>query len=193
MASSRCTGGVCSCHSGDKAEESPVPSGAKRFELQIGRGLDPTTVLIDGRVALDRPSDHPEAVCSDIELPPGRHTVELRARAKEPVAGFTPQLALAEYGPVAAGWYHTFDFACGGAEACTKDDLRDWLEKVQAVPRGLHDPCGSVRVEQVHWGAERSPEVKLEDLQLSFVLHVYAFTPKNRSGAPNCPDRDQTK
>lgn len=170
-----------------------MPTGVKRFELAIGRGLDPTTVLVDGRVAIERPKDHPEAVCADLDLPPGKHRVELRARAKEPMAGFTPSLTVAEFGPIAAGWYHTFDFACGGNEACLKDDLRDWLSKTQAVPRGLHDPCGSVRVEQVQWGAERSPEVKLEDLQLSFVLHVYAFPTHNKSGSPNCPDRDQTK
>lgn len=192
-AGARCRGASCDCRAAGGAElEDPAPpDGVKRFELRTGRGLDPTRVTVDGRPAVEKRLDLPEPSCVYLDLPPGRHKVALRATAKEPMQGFNPSLVVAEYGADTHRYYDTFRFLCGGenGEPCMRDDVKATFEKYQSVAHGLHDPCGSVRIEGAHWAAERSPEVKLEDLQLDFTLHVYRFPPKFPPGSAECGKR----
>jgi hypothetical protein len=192
VAGARCQGAACICRGvgdgkSDKEDPGP-PEGTKRFELRTGRGLDPTQVTIDGRPAVEKRLDLPDPSCVYIDLPPGKHTVALRATAKEPMQGFNPSLEVAEYGVATGRYYKTLTFLCGGTngEPCLRDDVKAVFEEWQKIPRGLHDPCGSTRIEGAHWGAERSPESKLEDLQLEFTMHVYRFPPKLPPGSAEC-------
>jgi hypothetical protein len=168
-------------------EKEQVPAGLKRFELRIARGVDATTITIDGRRALVRGTvEQPAETCAYVDLAPGEHALSWREEAKTPEVGIQPMLAIAEYGPAVNAWYHTLEVACTTAEGCLKDDMHAAIEKLGAVPRGLHDPCGSTRVKGLRWAAEHSPSVKLEDATVELTLHVYGFATKHPPGSAEC-------
>jgi len=180
VAGARCEGGACTCRGSEGAgdSEGTIAAGQKRFELRTGYGVDPLRVTVEGRGTLVKSVDAGRAQCAYIDLPPGRHKVHLHAQAKNPDAGMAPSLSISEYGERTHSWYDTFRFDCGQNEPCTKDDLNDFIAALAKDSRGIHDPCGSVRVEGVRWSAERSPGTRLEDLDLDLVLDVYPFAPR---------------
>jgi hypothetical protein len=184
----RCRDGACTCRPvdnlgrGDRTDEGTVAAGEKRFELRTGRGLDELTVTVEGRGTFTKPVDGAAGACAYLDLPPGKHHVRLRVRAAKPEEGMVPALLLNEYSTRTHDWYDTFRFKCGEPDACTKDDVEAWGQRQEKVARGILDPCGSTSVEQVRWQVEHSPEVRVLDLTLDFVLHVYQFTPRFRHG-----------
>jgi hypothetical protein len=191
----RCSGATCSCRSiddygrptGDASRnEGTVAAGMKRFEFRTGRGFDPASVTIDGRGTLTKDASQAEPTCGYVELPPGRHAVRLRIEAKDVAQGIHPRLLVNEYGTGTRDWYGTFSFACGETGPCIKEDVKQWIDKVRTVDRGIFDKCGSTRIEGVRWSVEHSPEQTLEDLTLDFVLHVYKFEPRFAHGTPTC-------
>lgn len=172
---------------GGAVEKEAVPAGMKRFELRLARGVDAVTITIDGRRALARGAvEQPAEACAYVDLPPGKHALAWREEAKTPEVGIQPVLSIAEYGPAANAWYRTLEIACTTSEGCLKDDMHAAFEKLRAVPRGLHDPCGSTRIEGARWQAEHSPSVKLEDATVELTLHVYQFATSHAPGAPEC-------
>src|SRR5206468_3678282 len=121
------------------------------------------------------------------ELAAGRHTVRVHAEAANPEIGQEPAFFLYEYSPEQKSWYHTFAFHCGGGDVCTIGDMEKWLGEAQlSGTRGIHDPCGSTRIEGLRWQAERSVGTKLAALELDFVLEVYKFKPRFPHGAKSC-------
>jgi hypothetical protein len=188
-AGARCQNGFCNCRptdgSGEK-ETDPPAAGLKRFELHLNRGLDPTEVIVDGKRALHREPERPEERCAYVDLAPGKHKVQLRVKAKDAPAGFSPELEVNEYGTNTGAWYKTFRFDCHSNEPCIKDDLKAFLDRERATPRGLHDACGSTRVETPNWSADHSPNARLEDLIVDLTLKVYAFAPHEPPGSTQC-------
>jgi hypothetical protein len=189
VAGARCRGGACTCRGGDQpstgsapAEEGAIAPGQKRFEVRTGRGVDPLRVTVEGRGTLVKGTEAAESACAYVDLPPGRHRVRLHAQAKNPDAGMAPAMSISEYGEGTQTWYDTFRFECGLNEPCTKDDLHDFVTSMRQHRRGIVDPCGSVRIEKLHWSSERSPGARLEDLDLEFVLDVHAFAPRRAHG-----------
>jgi hypothetical protein len=201
VAGARCANGACKCRviddygktiEGASLDEGPVAAGLKRFELRTGRGMDPIDITVEGRGVFSKATVDAEPTCAYVELPPGKHRVHLHAVATNPEAGMTPAIFIRELGDKLQSWYDTFEFRCGGADVCGLGDMQEWISKVQAVPRGLHDPCGSVRVEGVRWEALRQIGVKLADLDIDLTLEVYKFPPRFPHGTAKCRGVDPT-
>ncbi|MDB4968672.1 MAG: hypothetical protein JWN44_4361 [Myxococcales bacterium] len=191
----RCQGATCSCRTVDdfgrptgdgSRAEGDVAAGMKRYEFRTGRGFDKMTVTIDGKGTLVKDVSQTEPSCGYVELPPGRHAIRLRMEAKDKAQGIHPRLIVNEYGRNTSSWYDVFQFACGAAGPCIKDDMKEWFDKARAIDRGIYDKCGSTRVEGLNWSVEHSPEQTLEDLTLDFVLHVYKFEPRFAHGTATC-------
>jgi hypothetical protein len=192
MAGDRCHGEQCLCRAvdmvnrGGPSNEQAVAEGQKRFEIRTGRGLDPMEITINGKGTLKKPAERPDGVCGYVDLPPGKHRVHVHARASSEDAGMVPALWINEWGARTHDWYDTFQFKCGGNEPCNKDHLAQWGESEGKRPRGIFDPCGSVRVENLHWDLSHSPDVKVQELDLDFVLEVYKFEPRFPHAAKTC-------
>ncbi|HZS38812.1 MAG TPA: hypothetical protein VFF06_18395 [Polyangia bacterium] len=194
----RCAGAACKCRVVDDyghsapADEGAVAAGLKRFEFRTGRGLDPVRISVEGRGTFEKNTADAEPTCAYVELPPGKHRVHLHAEAVSPEAGMTPALFIREFGEKQQSWYDTFEFRCGGEDVCGLGNMQEWIAKVQSVARGLHDKCGSVRVEGVKWDALRQSGVKLAELEVDLVLEVYKFRPRFPHGSHDCRGIDPT-
>ena len=174
LAGPRCSGEQCSCRPGDDDEaESGITKGRKRFELRTGHGLERYEMVLDGE-RWQRDSENVKPACAYFDLLPGRHTVQLRVSALPSAAGMAIDLRLREYGALALTFYQTLLFSCGAAEGCTTDELR-------ALERTETDRCGSTKIEQFHWSANRQGS-GVTELTLWFVLHVYQFFPTQPRG-----------
>jgi hypothetical protein len=194
-AGNRCSGGVCTCRAVDDYgrslgpafdEGAPAP-GTKRFELRTGRGEDALTVTVERLGAFEKSLRSVEPSCAYVDLPPGKHRVTVHARAANEEAGQQPGLFIREYSAQKNSWYDTFQFRCGsGSELCSLGHMEQFLAEAQKVPRGVWDPCGSVRVEGIRWDGGRGPGSKLSELTLELVLEVYKFEPRFPHGAPTC-------
>jgi hypothetical protein len=190
----RCAGGACSCRQpGDQRDEGPVTPGEKRFEVRLGRGLDPARVSIERHGTLVKVLDKPDEQCAYLDLAPGLYGVHLHVAAANPEAGMFPALELSEHGADTQSWYDTFRFHCGVSEPCTKADLAAWLDEMRAHKGGITDLCGSVRVEGARWGAEHSPGARVEELDVEFVLHVYPFAPRFPHGSSECKPKSRER
>jgi hypothetical protein len=185
-------GGHCACREvdnygrGDGRQEAGLTPGFKRFEVRTGRGLDVASVTVEGRGTLDKSRQLAEPACAYLDLGPGRHRVRLHMVASSEAEGMVPALFINEYGERTHDWYGAFQFRCGAEGACTKDELERWGATDGKRSRGIFDPCGSTRVEGVHWDVVHSPDVKVQELVLDLVLEVYKFTPRFVHGAPTC-------
>jgi hypothetical protein len=203
VAGARCQGGRCACRRVDDtnrtmeapdADEGAIAEGQKRFEIRTGRGLNPLSLTIAGRGTLTKSTESPEPSCAYIDLPPGKHTVHLKATASNPDAGQEPAFFISEYSANKKSWYDTFALRCGGGDGvCTQGHMQQWIDKVQAQPRGIFDPCGSVRVQGIKWSGQRSVGTILSDVEVDLTLEVYKFAPRFVHGAPTCKGpSDQT-
>jgi hypothetical protein len=168
-------------------EGAPAP-GTKRFEIRTGRGADPVSITIEGKGTLTKSTTGPEAQCGYVDLPPGKHRVVIHATAANPELGQEPAVFIREYSPELQSWYDTFQWRCGGGEdMCSIGHMEKFLDEVRAVPRGIFDPCGSVRIEGVKWDAGRAAgAARLADFTVELTLNVYKFPPRFPHGAPTC-------
>jgi hypothetical protein len=192
----RCRGAVCACRPLDESgrgtrgrsedEEEGVAPGRKRLELRSGYGLDPVEWTIEGRGITRKSPESPEPLCSYVDLAPGKYRIKYRIRAADARAGLHPTLTIAEHGPAAKDWYDTFRYKCGSSGPCTEGEMNAWQRAMAAVPRGIHDPCGSVRVRELSWGSDRASGEHLEALELAMTLEVYPFETRHRRGAAAC-------
>jgi hypothetical protein len=190
-AGARCTGATCTCREVEDTgrpsrrgeDEGAIAEGKKRFELRTGRGLDKLTITVEGQGSLSKNLTLVDPSCGYIDLPPGRHHVRVHVEAKDAQAGIAPRVFINEYGAHTHDWYDTFQFACGDPNPCFKADVEQWLGEAATRDRGIYDPCGSTRVEDVRWGVSHSPEQRLEDLELELTLHVYKFEPRFAHGS----------
>lgn len=197
----RCPGGACRCRdvdpSGATLGESPYDStdptaspegapaeGMKRFELRTGRGGDDVQVTVEGRGTLHKNADTIEPQCGYIDLPPGEHRVRLRVKA-QPGQVAVPRLLIYEHGGKTHSWYGTFAMACGSGAVCTRPELADRTAELKK-PRGLFDPCGSVKASGVRYDSEHDAEDRITALDLEVTLKVYPFAPRFAHGASKC-------
>jgi len=201
VAGPRCSDGACKCRRvddrGETAEERSGPddpegtpaAGTKRFELRTGRGLDPVTITVDKVGTLHKQLELPEPSCGYVDLAPGTYHVWLHARPTSAAAGMEPALFVAEHGARTGSWYRTLRLHCGGNGPCSESDMERWIAEAGKVARGLHDPCGSTKIEALHWKGRRVDEPgtdRLAELEVDFVLHVYPFEPRFPSGTARC-------
>jgi hypothetical protein len=187
-AGARCSGASCTCRQVDAsgntiAEDTTsdeAPAGTKRFELRTGRGSDEVKVTVEGRGTLHKASDSIDMACGYVDLPPGEHRVRLRVKA---AAGqpATPRLLIYERGAATKSWYHSFEMTCGSGATCNRPELEDRLAELRK-PRGLFDPCGSVKVKGLKHDSQRDAEDRITELDLEFTLKVYDFEPRFKRG-----------
>lgn len=191
MAGVRCEKGECRCREldtygnpVDTDKETPVAAGQKRFELRFGRTTDEVKITIAGHGTFEHgASGEPSAACAYIDLPNGRHRVRYHVEALKAEQGISPLFMIKEWGQKAASWYDTLALRCGTQGPCTRSDVESWLKQLRTVERGIHDKCGSVRVQQASFAGEHAPDQSLRSLDVTFTLHVYDFDPTRPHGA----------
>lgn len=159
--------------------------GVKRFEVRVGPFDNALWVTIGEHVLYK--SDERAEECFYVDLPPGKHGVTIQANRG---GGFSAAVAISELGAQTGSWYETFRFACGAPGACSYDQLDAWKASLAKYTRGIHDACGSVKIEGMGWQAGRAPDQQHpQDLQLELTLDVYKFAPDKPHGHPECADR----
>lgn len=180
-----CEGQACTCR--DPAAPADggagVPEGgAKRFEIRLGPTDAELWATVDDMTLYK--SREQVSMCYYVDLGPGEHTVGLRASRD---AGVQASMEIAEYGPGAQSWYETFRFACGVKGVCSPEDLEAQRAVYAGIARGIHDPCGSVRVSGITWDTGTQPDRQVpQDLVLRLGLKIYKFTPDKVHGDPAC-------
>jgi hypothetical protein len=185
----RCQGGSCRCRQTDDKgytigeADAPGPAGqdtpaagTKRFELRTGRGNDDVQVTVEGAGTLHKTSDSVEASCGYVDLAPGEHRVHLRVKAPAGEVA-TPRLFIYEHGESTGSWYGSFAMSCGTGATCTRPELEDSMAALKH-PRGIFDPCGSVKVTSMRYDAQRDSEDRVTGLDVDVVLHVEKFEPR---------------
>lgn len=206
-AGSRCQGGQCQCRPVDAygktegaertdpsqvAAEGPIAEGMKRFEIRTGRGSDKVQVTVEGHGTMTKSgaSGEVEPTCGYVDLAPGKHRLRVHVTPGAGQTAITPKLLVYELGRQTGSWYATFGVTCGESQGCTLDALKDEMKGLRR-PRGLFDPCGSVKVHPTHWHARKSPEHGLTDFDLDLMLEVYRFEPKTPRGGACTPSKHE--
>ncbi len=200
VAGPRCVGAACRCRAVDArgfsleepasasantaaSPEVPIADGMKRFELRTARGSDEVQITVEGRGTLHKPSETIESTCGYVDLPPGEHRVRLRVNAGPGEGGTSPRMLIYEYGDKTHSWYASFGLACNDQGPCTRADMQDRIAEL-ARAHGLFDHCGSVKVTDIHWEADKAPDERVTSLDLELTLKVYKFSPRfPRGGA----------
>ncbi len=180
LAGPLCQGNQCKCREGAEDGGAGLPdAGHKRFEVKLGPSPHDLWLSFPGTV-LYKSKERPEA-CFYIDLAPGDHTAELRASQPE---GVSVALAVRELGAATKSWYDTFQFMCGSPGVCSFDELDANKAAHANVKRGLHDPCGSVKVKNVLWDHGKAPDqMHPSELVVRFTLDIYKFAPSQPHGA----------
>ncbi|MCA9668890.1 MAG: hypothetical protein KC503_25020 [Myxococcales bacterium] len=191
-ASARCKGGRCSCRSldGDGAQkEEHVAAGQKRFEFRLPRSTSALWVEVEGRGVYYKPPKSVSPECFYVDLPPGKHNVTVHGEGRDPEVGLQAGLTIYEYGPKEGPhWYRSLKYSCGGLGKCSADDLKEWVRKQRALPRGVLAPCGSVQIRAVTSTGQRNDR-KLDEYReatVRFALKVYKFETYRPPGHPKC-------
>lgn len=186
FAGATCQGTECSCRSGGGDGGVGVPDGtAKRFEIRLGSPYE-LWAAAPG-VTMYKDKERAEK-CFYVDLPPGEHTLRLRASNKDGVAA---TITIQELGTKTKAWYETFRFTCGNPGACSFQELdANKAELAASTDKNLYDKCGSVKVKNVVWDTGQSPDQQYpSELAVQFTLDIYKFTPEWPPGDPNCGKR----
>jgi hypothetical protein len=122
--------------------------------------------------------------CFYVDLVPGEHRASLRGMGE---SGLSAAIAVSEQGGAdGSWWFHTFQFQCGSPGECDMPSIEAWKREVAAMA-GKHDPCGSTKVQDIHWETGRMPDRTHPDhLLLHFTLNVYKFAPSYQPGSDQC-------
>ena len=81
----------------------------------------------------------------------------------------------------------SFEFDCSGGGVCDLDSIRVEQARIKAAPRGIHAPCGSVKVQQLDWQTGTMPDaIHPGEIVMDFVLNVYTFGTTAKPGADTC-------
>ncbi|RMH43258.1 MAG: hypothetical protein D6689_05800 [Deltaproteobacteria bacterium] len=184
LAGPTCEGGQrCACRDDDApADEPRPPAPYKRFEIRVGPVPNAVWVTVDDRVlykSAERPLE-----CFTVDLLPGVHPVRVQA---EDDAGVAIAIRIREQSGGGPWWYDTFAFDCGRGGLCDLDGLRAEQRRIAAVPRGIHAPCGSVKVQRFQWRTGRLPDALHPDrIAVDFALNVYRFATERPPGDAAC-------
>jgi hypothetical protein len=185
LAGPRCGDGVCTCRdphlAGDGGAGLPA-DGKKRFEIRVGPSSHELWVTI-GEHQLYKSAERAED-CFYVDLPSGVFPVALRASNHD---GVSAALAITELGTKTRSWYDSFRFACGTPGVCSSEELDDARARYAAIKRGIHDPCGSVRIKGLTWDTGVMPDhLHPGDLAVRFQLEIYRFAPWKAHGDASC-------
>jgi hypothetical protein len=180
----RCEGGQrCDCRDeGTPESEQPPGAAFKRFEVRVGPSQNPLWVTVDDMVLYK--SEQRATDCFYIDLTPGKHPVRVHGKREQGVGVAVEINELSGGGP---WWYSSFDYNCGGGGPCDMDGLRDEQSRVKALPRGILDPCGSVKIQGFNWRSGTMPDaLHPQEIVVDFVLDVYKFKTEHVPGSDKC-------
>lgn len=184
-----CEDGVCKCRDrslpGDGGAGEPEGT-VKRFEVKIGPADHELWVTLDDMVLYKSKARAED--CFYVDLPAGsKHPMGLRASSD---GGVSARVEVQEYAPATKSWYQTFRFSCGAPGVCAHDELDQQKAEYAVYKRGVHDPCGSVKIQQIGWDTGVAPDqLHPDDLQVAWTLDIYDFAPKKPHGDPSCATR----
>jgi hypothetical protein len=189
----RCPDGAatCTCRKpGDDVEADPPGPGMKRLEMRLsflgGQGSLSSPNL--GRM----PASGVAETCYYVDVPATSHSaIHFEGHATNEVTGFTPHLAIAEYGPKGPFWYEVLEVNCVGVGGrCDSAGTDAWTASLKGRKRGRTDPCGSMVVSGLKWdtsgGLSHRDNGYYRDLQVDFDLEAKKFTPQFPPNSPEC-------
>jgi hypothetical protein len=183
-----CDGDACRCRDASAPADGGVgaPDGAvKRFEVRIGPSEHELWVTLDDMVLYKSTARAED--CFYVDLGAGDHVMGLRASHQ---GGIAARVAVSEYAPSTQSWYETFRFGCGAPGPCSHTELDEYKAGLTRYKRGIHDPCGSVKVKQIGWDTGIAPDQEHpDDLQVAWTLDLYDFAPKKPHGDPSCASK----
>ena len=180
LAGPLCEGDHCKCRSGaDDAGQ--APEGQKRFEIRL-KSAQQLWATVRGN-KLFKSAEAPEA-CFYVDLPAGDSPVELRASDPN---GVSAEWQISELGAKTKSWYDTFRFECGNPGVCSFDEIAGHKAEYATMKRGLHDPCGSTKLEGLSWDTGKAPDNQHpSELLVRLTLDVYKFAPDKAHGDETC-------
>jgi hypothetical protein len=178
----------CTCRDADAPADggAGVPTGDdKRFEIRVGPMEHALWVMVDGMVMFKTEATAEQ--CFYVDLPPGDHSLRIRAHHDE---GVSAAVTVSEYADSTKSWYDSYRFSCGAPGVCGFDDLRAYKQSLTRYKRGIQDPCGSVKIKGLSWDTGRAPDLEHPtDLALGLTMHLYAFAPAKPHGEPSCAEQ----
>jgi hypothetical protein len=179
LAGGLCENGICKCRSGAEDGGAGLPTdNRKRFEVKMTSAYDLWVTLPD-RVLYKSPEK--VDACFYVDLPPGKHQIQLRASNPN---GVSFALEVHELGAKTKDWYDTFAFSCGHPGVCSFADLDNKKAEYTGVERNIHDKCGSTKVKNIVWDHGKSPDqMHPSELVVQAQIEVYKFAPWKRHGA----------
>ena len=186
-----CSGDACRCRDASAAADGGAgePIGEigaiKRFEVRIGPSEHELWVTVDDMVLYKGTARAED--CFYLDLGPGDHQMGLRASHQ---GGIAARVAVSEYAAGTKSWYETFRFGCGAPGPCSHTELDEYKANLTTYKRGIHDPCGSVKVKQIGWDTGIAPDqMHPDDLQVAWTIQLYGFVPKKPHGDASCANR----
>ncbi|HEY0708126.1 MAG TPA: hypothetical protein VGG33_15080, partial [Polyangia bacterium] len=105
--------------------------------------------------------------------------------------GFTPHLAIFEYGEKGPHWYEVLTVDCVGVNGkCDRPGSDAWVASLRSRKRGRIDPCGSFVVTKLRWdtsgGLAERDNGYYRDYRVDFDLEAKRFTPQFAPGSTEC-------
>ena len=183
-----CEAQKCTCRAANAPADggAGVPDdGVKRFELRVGPSEHDLRVTVDDMVLYKSTARAED--CFYVDLGAGDHTVGLRASHP---GGISARLAISEYAPATTSWYETYRFSCGSPGVCSHEEMDQYKASLAKYQRGIHDPCGSVKIKGITWDTGEAPDQHHpDDLVVGLTLDLYDFAPKHAHGDPVCANR----
>lgn len=181
----RCAGaGHCECRdlTAPSAEEDKPAGKYKRFEVRVGPAQNELWVHIDDNILYK--SKQRATDCFYVDLLPGRHPVQVHAKETNGVGVGVQLYELSGGGP---WWYETFDFDCSSGGVCDVESIRREQNRIKAIPRGIQDPCGSVKIQGFTWRTGTMPDtIHPGEVVVDFVLNIYEFATKTPADSAEC-------
>jgi hypothetical protein len=183
-----CAEGLCKCRDPRATADGGVgePDGAvKRFEITVGPSEHDLWVTLDDMVLYKSTARATD--CFYVDLGAGDHKMGLRASHS---GGISARVEIKEYAAATKSWYDTFTFSCGAPGVCAHDELDELKSQYALFKRGIHDPCGSVKIKQIGWDTGVAPDqLHPDDLQAAWILNIYDFPPKHPHGDAACAEK----
>jgi hypothetical protein len=130
--------------------------------------------------------------CYYVDVPATSHSaISFEGRADNEIVGFTPHMAIAEYGPKGPFWYEVLKVDCVGVGGrCDRAGTDAWTASLQGRKRGRTDPCGSMVVSGLKWdtsgGLSHRDNGFYRDLKVDFDLEAKKFTPQFPPNSTEC-------
>lgn len=176
-----CRDGRCTCR--DATNDPGLPDGTrKRFEVRL-KSAQQLWLKLPSDTMLYKDPERAEA-CFYVDLPAGESAIELRASNKD---GVSAEVVIRELGTKTKSWYSTFQFECGNPGACSFEELDALKASYAQHKRGLHDPCGSVKIKGITWDHGKAPDgLHPSELLVRATLDIYKFAPWKQSGDETC-------